>query len=155
LDVRGGGILGDLIRDVEYGFRILRRNPWFTVVAVLILAIAIGANTVIFSLVNSLLRRALPYPKSDRLAVVLSVPANHPEQKFPGTSGAYVLLRDNTRLFEAVGAARLYEAFTVAENSDGANWERVQAQWFTQEMAAVLGIQPMLGRWPNEGDDID
>jgi predicted permease len=155
LDVRGGGILGDLIRDVGYGFRILRRNPWFTVVAVLTLAIAIGANTVIFSLVNSLLLRALSYPNSDRLAVIWSVPANHPEQKFPGTSGAYVLLRDNTRLFEAIGAARLYEAFTVAENSDGANWERVQAQWFTPEMAAVLGIQPMLGRWFNASDDVD
>src|SRR5262249_33222895 len=102
LDVRGGGILGDLIRDVGYGVRILRRHPWVTVVAVLILAMAIGANTVIFSLVNSLLWRALPYPKSDRLVVIWSVPANHPEQKFPGTSGAYVLLRDNTRLFEAV-----------------------------------------------------
>src|SRR5262249_24123848 len=68
LDVRGAGILGDLIRDFAYGFRILRRNPWFTAVAVLTLAIAIGANTVIFSLVNSLLLRALPYPNSDRLA---------------------------------------------------------------------------------------
>ena len=155
LEVRGGGILVDLIRDVGYGFRILRRNPWFTAVAVLTLAIAIGANTVIFSLVNSLLLRALSYPNSDRLAVIWSVPANHPEQKFPGTSGAYALLRDNTRLFEAIGAARLYEAFTVAENTDGANWERVQAQWFTQEMAAVLAVQPMLGRWPNDGDDIN
>jgi putative ABC transport system permease protein len=133
----------------------LRRNPWFTAVAVLTLAIAIGANTVIFSLVNSLLLHALPYPNSDRLAVIWSVPVNHPEQKFPGTSGAYVMLRDNTRLFEAVGAARLYEGFTVAENSDGANWERVQAQWFTQEMATVLGIQPIQGRWPNDGDDIN
>src|SRR5262249_28852502 len=111
--------------------------------------------TVIFSLVNSLLLRALPYPNSDRLAVIWSVLANHPEQKFPGTSGAYVLLRDNTRLFEPIGAARLYEPLPVEENSDGANWERVQAQWFTTEMAAVLGIQPMLGRWFNAGDDLD
>src|SRR5262249_48472526 len=155
LEVRGGGILVDLIRDVGYGFRILRRNPWFTAVAILTLAIAIGANTVIFSLVNSLLLRALPYPDSDRLAVIWSVPANHPEQKFPGTSGAYILLRNNTRLFEAIGAARLYEAFTVAENSEGANWERVQAQWFTEQMAAVLGVQPLLGRWPNARDDIN
>src|SRR5262245_49304590 len=155
LDVRGSGLLGDLIRDVAYGFRILRRNPSFTVVAVLILAIAIGANTVIFSLVNSLLLQALPYPNSDRLAVIWSVPPNHPEQKFPSTSGAYILLRNNTRLFEAIGAARLYEAFTVAENSEGANWERVQAQWFTEQMAAVLGVQPLLGRWPNARDDIN
>src|SRR5262245_37210229 len=155
LDVRGAGLLGDLIRDLAYGLRVLRRNPWFTAVAVLTLAIAIGANTVIFSLVNSLLLRALPYPNADRLVVIWSTPRNHPEQKFPGTSGAYVLLRDNSRLFEAIGAARLYEAFTVAENSNGANWERVQAQWFTQEMAAVLGTRPMLGRWPNDGDDIN
>src|SRR5262249_61014747 len=57
LDVRGAGLLVDLIRDLAYGLRVLRRNPWFTAVAVLMLAIAIGANTVIFSLVNSLLLR--------------------------------------------------------------------------------------------------
>jgi putative ABC transport system permease protein len=155
LDVRGAGILGDLIRDFVYGCRVLRRNPAFTTVAVLTLAIAIGANTVIFSLVNALLLRALPYPNSDRLAVIWSTPPNHPEQKFPGTSGAFVQLRDSSRLFEAVGAARLYEAFTVAENSDGANWERVQAQWFTTEMAGVLGVQPLLGRWPDGNDDLN
>jgi predicted permease len=154
-DVRGPGALGDLVRDIGYGARMLRRNPWFTAVAVLTLAIAIGANTVIFSLVNALLLRALPYPGPDRLVVIWSVPTNHPEQKFPGTSGAYVLLRDRTRLFEAVGAARLYEAFTVAENTDSADWEHVAAQWFTQEMNPVLGVQPMLGRWPNERDDIN
>jgi len=92
LDFRGAGILGDLLRDLAYGFRILRRNPMFTTVAVLTLAIAIGANTVIFSLVNSLLLRALPYPTSERLVVVWSVPPNHAEQKFPGTSGGYVLM---------------------------------------------------------------
>jgi hypothetical protein len=155
LDVRGAGILGDLIRDLGYGWRVLRRNPWFSAVAVLTLAIAIGANTVIFSLVNSLLLRALPYPNSDRLVVIWSTPPNHPEQKFPGTSGAFVRVRDNSRVFEAVGAARLYEAFTVAESSDGANWERVQAQWFTSEMVRVLGVQPLLGRWPDEDDDLN
>jgi predicted permease len=155
LDIRGAGILGDLIRDLAYGFRMLRRNPWFTTVAVLTLAIAIGSNTVIFSLVNSLLLRALPYPNSDRLVVIWSTPPNHPEQKFPATSGAYVVLRDNSRLFDAIGAARLYESFTVAENSDGAAWERVQAQWFTPEMVPVLGVQPLLGRWPNAEDDLN
>jgi putative ABC transport system permease protein len=153
LDVRGAGILGDLIRDVGYAFRILRRNPWFTAVAVLTLAIAIGANTVIFTIVNSLLVRALPYPDADRLVVIWTTPPNHPEQKFPATGGAFVLLRNNSRLFESIGAARLYEAFTVAENADGAIWERVDAQWFTEEMASVLGVQPLLGRWPNSQDD--
>jgi predicted permease len=155
IDVRGPGVLGDLVRDIEYGFRVLRRNPWFTAVAVLTLAIAIGANTIILGIVNSLLVRALPYPNADRLAVIWSIPPNHPEQKFPTTSGGYVLLRDNSRLFEAIGAARLYEAFTVADNSDGANWERVQAQWFTPDMVRVLGVQPLLGRWPNADDDFN
>src|SRR5262245_24965953 len=155
IDVRGPGALGDLVRDVEYGFRVLRRNPWFTTVAVLTLALAIGANTVILGIVNSLLFRALPYPNADRLAVIWSIPPNHPEQKFPTTGGGYVLLRDNSRLFEAIGAARLYEAFTVAERADGAAWERVQAQWFTPDMVRVLGVQPWLGRWPNADDDFN
>jgi putative ABC transport system permease protein len=155
LDVRGPGVFGDLVRDLGFGFRILRRNRWFTIVAVLTLGVAIGANTVILSVVNSLLLRALPYPHADRLVVVWSTPPNHPEQTFPLTTGGYLLLRDNSRLLESVGVARLYEAFTVTANADEANWERVQAQWFTPDMSRVLGVQPALGRWPGESDNID
>src|SRR5213075_2779311 len=58
------------MNDLKFAFRQLLKNPGFTAVAVLTLAIGIGANTAIFSLVNAVLLRALPFPKSDRLAVI-------------------------------------------------------------------------------------
>src|SRR5262245_53905720 len=69
-DVRGGGWLEATIQDVKYGLRRLRRQPAFTVVAVLTLALGIGATTAIFSVANGLLLRPLPYPDADRLVMV-------------------------------------------------------------------------------------
>jgi putative ABC transport system permease protein len=153
-DVRGSGMLGDLIRDVGYAFRILRRNPWFTAVAGLTLAIAIGSNTMIFSIVNSLLLHALPYPEPNRLVAIWFTPPNHPEQKLLSTSGGYAFLRDHSRLFESIGAARIYEFFNVSDENGG-DWERVQAQWFTPEMARAVGVPPLLGRWFTNEDAAD
>src|SRR5260370_17914394 len=71
--------LDTLARDVRYGLRTLRRNPMFTAVALLTLAIGIGANTAVFSVVNSVLLKPLPYPKSEELVGVCQNP--------PGAAG--------------------------------------------------------------------
>src|SRR5258708_28084802 len=69
------------LNDFRFGFRILRKNPGFTMVAVVVLALGIGANTAIFSVVNAILLRPLPFQDSERLVQVWHVP---PPKSFPG-----------------------------------------------------------------------
>ena len=77
-DARGFPWLDDLRRDIAYGFRSLRRAPGFTAVAVLTLALGIGANTAIFSVISGVLLRPLPYRDADRLVQIFAPPPNIP-----------------------------------------------------------------------------
>ena len=67
-------------QDLVFGFRMLLRKPTFTIIAALSLALGIGANTVIFSLINTTLLRPLPYPDASRLVMIWSVPLDHRDQ---------------------------------------------------------------------------
>jgi predicted permease len=145
-DARSFGWLEDAISDVKHSVRSLRRAPGFTAIAVLTLALGIGANSAIFSVVNTLLLRPLPFERSDRLVrVVMTVPAQ--------TTGSTVR-RDPVRLSAAElvalrSGARTLSVVGVVEptlmNLRGRD-PRLQGASVSAEFFEVLRARPLLGR---------
>src|SRR4029453_6513791 len=95
-----------LWKDLRYGLRLLAQRPMFTFVAVLTLALGIGANTAIFSVVNGLLLRPLPYVDSDRLAIIWThSPGANVAQDWP-SPGQYSAIKSQTGVFEKLAIAQ-------------------------------------------------
>ena len=139
--------LETILQDLRYGFRQLQRNPGFTVVAVLTLALGIGVNTALFSVVNGVLLNPLPYPEPDQL---VSVDARKPH--FPRGSISYPNFLDWHRL------NRSFSHFTVSRSTGflltGAGTpEELNAAAVTSDFFPMLGIRPVLGRSFNSAED--
>ena len=129
-----------MLTDLRYGFRMLRKNPGFTAVAVLTLALGIGANTAVFSIANAVLIRPLPFPDSGRL-VYLAESFLHGY----GSPIAYANFLDwqrQAKSFEHMAVHRGTE-FTV-DTADGA--ERIPGEQITSEFFPTLGVRPLVGR---------
>ncbi len=138
-----------LLKDIQYAARILRRSPGFTFTAVLTLALGIGANTAIFSVVNATLLRPLPFPHPERLVALQN------QYKAVGLDSAsvsvpeYIDYRKQRQLFSEVAAVN-----TDDFNLTGVDRpERLQCGEATSGLFAVLGIQPILGRVFNYEED--
>lgn len=126
-----------LIQDLKYGLRMLRRNPAFTAISVLTLAVGIGASTALFSVVNAVLLRPLPYAHPDRLVAVLQGKGTGPV--------APANFRDwqaQNKVFQAMGAAEWWEP-NLQDNEKSV---RLLGLHLTPEVLHLLGVQPMLGR---------
>jgi len=126
-----------LSKDIRYGTRNLLRTPGFTAVAVLTLALGIGANTAIFSVVNAVLLRPLAYQDPGRLVTVLHYGSG------PVAPGSFIDWRVQNTSFEAMEAAQFWRP--NVSNSDPP--EQVLGLHLTPGMFAMLGVQPALGRW--------
>jgi len=147
LGLRMRTTFGSWLRDIVLCCRSLRRRPVFVFVAVASLALGIGGNALVFSIVNSVLLRPLAFPDADRLVAVWLTPPNEPEQRFGTNTGVYFTIRDHNTSFESFGTGRLNEAFTVSLPGDPtAQW--VPSQLFSASMLATTGVQPLLGEWP-------
>src|SRR4026209_2937658 len=96
--------MGTLIKDMHYGIRMLIRNPGFTAVAVIALALGIGANSAIFSVVNTVLLRPLPYKDSDRLVMVWEDATKHGYPRDTPAVANYIDWRDQNQVFESMAA---------------------------------------------------
>ena len=144
-DARKVAWLHDFRQDVLYGARMLRRNPGFTVVALASLALGIGANTAILSVIDSVLRDRLPIPRDDRVVVLRTFPLDSPAQETHARIVDYFAWRDESRSFEVMGAAMGHNADFGAD-AGGVPAERIGGQSITADAFAALGVQPLLGR---------
>jgi len=142
-------------RDVLYGVRNLRRNPGFTVAAVVSLALGIGANTLIFSLLDSTFLKPLAFPDPDRLAVIWTVPVENPDQPSTASISTYFAFRDRATSFESVGAynGAACGVGTLGAEQDGAPAERILGQTLSPSLFRSLGVKPLMGRTFDDDED--
>ncbi|MEO8431938.1 MAG: ABC transporter permease [Acidobacteriota bacterium] len=136
--------MGNLIRDARYALRALRKSPGFASVAIATLAIGIGANTAIFSVVDSVLLRPLPYPSPDRLVAVHEADLERGFEAWTVSPPNFLDWRERSRSFAALSA---YEEDSFAYAKPGRPARRVDAIVCTPGMPAVLGGAPVLGRF--------
>jgi putative ABC transport system permease protein len=140
-EARVGAWLDAPLQDVRFGLRILRKNPGFTVVAVLTLALGIGATTAIFSVVYGVLLRPLPFPEPNRVAQLAEIYQGHNGQ-MSVTATQLQRLRDFDRPFEAISGYTDVDFNVTASN--GA--EHVRAMPVSSDFLHVLGERPEAGR---------
>jgi len=127
-------------QDVRYGLRVLLKNPGFTAIAVLTLALGIGANTALFSVVNGVLLSPLPFPDPDRLVAVYSK-----TQQFHESSISYLNFLDwerNNHCFSKLGAFRTQEYNMTGEGEP----ERLHGHMISADFFPALGLKLLLGR---------
>ena len=143
-DIRGGGWLETLWQDVRYGTRMLFKNPGFTLVAIITLALGIGVNTTIFSVINSLLLKPIPFPDADRLILVWQSRVNNPQNRNIVSAPNYWDWRRHNDVFEEMAifdsAGKGYDLSGEGE-PERISGVRVSAGFFD-----VLGVKPRLGR---------
>ena len=140
-----------LWQDTRYALRMMRRSPGFTVVAILSLALGIGANTAIFSLINTLMLRTLPVREPQQLVELL--------QKYPGeprgngyfTWPSYEYYRDHNHVFSALIAASAQSRFSV--RGEGLEPETINGEYVVGDFFPVLGVKPARGRLIGPDDE--
>jgi predicted permease len=125
-----------LLQDLRYALRMLAKNPAFTIVATITLALGIGANTAIFSVVNAVLLRALPYAEPDRLVVLIR------EQHSGNTPANFLDWKRDNHVFENMGAAEAWSANLTGIDKP----EQIEGLHVTSNIFPVLGVHPIMGR---------
>src|SRR6202521_1659910 len=133
-----------LLQDLRYGVRMLFKHKGFTAIAVIALALGIGANTAIFSLVNGVLLRPLPFPDAERIIYI--------EGKNPASAGitesniSFLDFTDWSQQTDLFASTAAYWTGNANLGADGAEPERVPRAGVTSGFFSVLGVQPVLGR---------
>jgi putative ABC transport system permease protein len=149
-DVKGGGVFETILQDIRYGVRMLVKHKAFTVIAVITLALGIGANTAIFSVVNELLLRPLPYRDADRIVMLWEVTPGGRHQNSASRAN-FRAWRAQTSSYQYISAFS-YQRYNLTGNGEP---EELSVQLATPDLFKVLGVDPILGRTFVPEDDGD
>lgn len=141
----GGNFIESLVQDVRYSARVLGKSPGFTLTAVVTLALAIGANSLVFGVLNALILRPMNLPHAGSLYGIERSDEELPVQSYPD----YIDLRDRNRSFESLAAYRITEAGLDAGDSTS----RIFLYEVSGNYFDALGIQPYLGRFFHASDE--
>ena len=141
-EARGVGMLDEWRQDLRYAVRVLRKSPGFAAVAILTLALGIGANTAIFSVVNAVLLSPLPYAEAGRLVLVKEVLPKASSVPFDVSAPDIAQIQKLNHVFERLAGFRVW----TYEFSGNGEPQRVTADRVGSEFFRVLGVQPILGR---------
>jgi predicted permease len=136
-----------LIEDIRYGLRMLRKAPGFTLVVVMTLALGIGANTALFSVVNGVLLNPLPYPEPDRLVTL-----HESKPNFETGSISYPNFRDWQKENQTLSAIAISRSNSFALTGDG-EAEQLPAELVSSDFFPVFGVKPVIGRIFAPGED--
>ena len=139
--------LDQFFQDVRFGARSLRKSPGFAAIAILTLAVGIGANTAIFSVVNAVLLRPLPYPDANRLAIIWSGLGS--TNRAPASSFELFQIRQRTREFDQVGGIWVTNGALPGEGEP----EQVKVGVVTSNFLPILCARPALGRFFGAEDE--
>src|SRR6185503_11818428 len=133
-----------IIQDIRYGFRLMVRRPTFTIIAVATLALGIGANTAIFSVVNAVLMRTLPYQEPERLVALWETsaqPGQEVNDRNEVAMGNFLDWRAQVDAFDEIAAL----TYSNVNLTGVAEPERIQGAVVTTNLFSTLGVQPAIG----------
>ena len=145
----GAHFIESPLQDLRYAFRMLRKSPGFTTVAVLTLALGIGANTAIFSVIEGVLLKPLPYPHPEQLVTINISPLALDPLVHNMAPEDYFIFRDQSRSFQSIGLYLGRPANVIGTGEP----ERVSALNVTYDTLSALGVPPTLGRLFSPADD--
>jgi predicted permease len=136
-----------MLQDLRYAIRMLLKNPGFTVIVVLTLALGIGANVALFSVVNAVLLNPLPYPDPDQLVTIHQSKPNFETGAVPYPN--FLDLRSQNQTFQAMAISRSTGFSLIGAGEP----ERINGRLISAEFFSILGLQPQLGRTFTPADD--
>lgn len=149
-DARGVTFLEDTLQDIRYSLRLMIKNPAFTLIVVLTLTLGIGANSAIFSFANGILLRPLPYPQSERLAVLDETALKRGIDSMSVSYPNFLDWREQNTVFEDIATHYGTSRFSLSGIGQP---ETIRGSYISHGLLEVLRVQPLLGRTFTEAED--